>query len=708
MNENINIKNDIKSSEIEILSKREDNNIKSKISLNKQIRDKEYNELKKKCFFYMRRSSSQNNIINNNSINFKSLSNYKWKKKIKILSNFPNNFNNETKNITKKFKKKEEEKVIYDNLQPKDIWTKCKKLYNKYKKKYNILLGINNSPKYHNNTFRKYIDDYANINNKKISDRCEPFLHSPTTSPHKLKRTDKRAKSLINNNKIRKIIHNPNFLSNKKINDNNLDNNYIKCIGNKIDNNFINKGINYIIKNRDLYNITHLKNKTDDEIINLNTQRNLPFLYSRKMSIGFISTSTLETSKKVGSRAFQQYKINSFFEIGTDKIDENENDEEIKNDLKIIVENGKVIIKKILSQKKENLDKYKENQSIFNYFCLKKIFNLNDFNIYGVINGKGKEAKKFSRFLKEVLIEKFSDEKNYLNVHGIKFKPKNFKLKSDFIYNTLILEGFIVIKRIFNSLTDELKKIGVDVEESGATLILIILIKDKVISIKVGDMYPFLVFFASDNNLNHIIIKNPHPEHLISNIIEQDRFEEHKCEFKLVKNEMGYNEYEIINKNENIQKYIKADNIKFTRMVGYLKLKKIGIIGDPDIQILDFNCVQDKNKIMIEKGISNSESSDINKFEKYNNINSIIGKLKYIIIGNNELFEFLKIRYYIKEINEALLKDEENNKNKYNIKYYFNIKNIVQKLVNDSVEVHKKYMKMETFKERCMGLITLT
>ena len=410
----------------------------------------------------------------------------------------------------------------------------------------------------------------------------------------------------------------------------------------------------------------------------------------------------------INSKSFQQYKINSFFEIGDNNNNNNKENDEEENDLEIISKKGNVIIRELLFSKKENLENYKENQSVFNFFCLKKIFNLNDFHIFGVINGKGKEPKIFSRFLKEVLIKKFSDEKNYLNVHGIKSKPKNFKLKSDFIYYALTLEGFIFIKKIFNSLIDELKNLRIDVEESGATLFIIILIKDKIISMKVGDMYSFFIFFASDDNKSHIITKNPHLEHLISNIIEQDRFEESKCEFKLVKNEMGNNEYEIIYNNEEIQKCIKDDNIKFTRMVGYLKLKEIGIIGEPDIQILNFNCVQDKNNIMIEQRISNSESSSIYKNGTLiNNANGIFGKLKYIIIGNNELFEFLKIRYYIKEINEALLKDEDNNKKKDNIKYCFNLKNVVKKLVNDSVEMHKKNMKKETFKERCMALITL-
>jgi hypothetical protein len=223
-------------------------------------------------------------------------------------------------------------------------------------------------------------------------------------------------------------------------------------------------------------------------------------------------------------------------------------------------------------------------------------------------------------------------------------------------------------------------------------------------------MYSYYIYsISNEKDSDQIIIKNLHLEHSISNIIEQDRLEENNCEFNLTKDELGKNEYNIIYNDNEIQNYIYENNIKFTRMIAFSKLKKIGIIGEPDIQLFSMNIGQ--NLLMHSRRNSNVESSLNFDFRNLNNkkeIDTNEGNLKFIIIGNNELFEFLKNKYYIKEINEALLKDEENNKNKDNIKYFFNLKNTVKKLVNDSVEIHKKYMKIETFKERCMALITLT
>ncbi len=179
-------------------------------------------------------------------------------------------------------------------------------------------------------------------------------------------------------------------------------------------------------------------------------------------------------------------------------------------------------------------------------------------------------------------------------------------------------------------------------------------------------MYSYFIYsISNENNLNYIITKKPHLEHLISNIIEQDRFED-KCEFNLKKNEIGKNYYEIMCKDSECQKLLNEYDIQFTRMIGFIKLNKIGIIGEPDIQLFSMN-------IELAYGMKYSKNNKDfyfqNNYMKSHNINFDEGKLKFIMIGNNELFEYLKSSYYIKEINEALLKDEANNKNKYNIKY---------------------------------------
>ena len=679
------------------LNKKEEKKVKPKSNKDEEISEKEYNEIKKKCFFFMRRHLSQSDIFQNKDN--KITPTVKRKIKFKDRTNY---FKDETDDIQKKNKnKKKEEKIVYDNLQPKEVWLSCKKIYNKYKLEYqpNIRKSTSLLKKRKTNVVKFTIDNY-NINEKGKKSFNEDYL-----GPQKIPLMRTKSLKIVNINK--KILKNNNASYN--------NNNFIECINKQKNNNFINRGINYIIKNRDLFHITDLNKEIVDDDMNYIREikemgagmRNLPFVFSRKMNTSIVNKSTIDEIMK---NPFFQYKLNYFFEIGNNK-DNNEEDEE--NDLEILSKKGNALIRELLFSKRASLSYLKENQSEFNFFNLNRLFGIKDFYIVGVIHGRGKESKKFSRLLKEVLIEKFSDEKNYLKASKVKYKPKNYRIRSDFIFYALTIEDYILIKQIFNSLTDELKSRGVDVEETGAALTIIILIKEKIISIKLSDISSFFVYSASDDkNLEHIIIKNPHSEQLIKNIIEQDRLEENGCEFSITKNDRGQNDLELKSNDEEIQKYIIKDKIKFTRILGYLKLKKIGIINEPDIQMFTMNNAQYQNEIICSRRVI----SHVDPY--YNNIlkkminkrgfNITGGNLKYILIGSYGMFEFLKSRYYIKEIEEALLKDEEINKNKDNLKFCFNLKNVVKKLVKDSIEVHKKITKYESFIERCLTLITLS
>ena len=689
---------------------------KAKKQYDDELTDKKYNELKNKCFFFLRRTYSQNDILENN-INIKPLLNIKRKRKYRNLIRMAN-LNNEMNKIELKGKiqKKEEKKIIYDNYLPKTVWQSCKNIYNKYKKECKplILESIKNPKKSQIN-----LDNIQYKNNNKFifSNNYDLLFPSPP-SPSKPEIKNARTKSFLFPRNSKTIKFDNKNIFQKIIENDKYANNFIKCMDKKIKEKFENKGIDYILGNRELLNIKQLpKVQNKDDLIKLKRllengeiNKKFPFIYKRRTSYISNNPYSLDGHKKQKSNKIINYKINAFFEIGDEKSTSKEEEEE-ENDLEIISKEGNVIIRELLFSKKENLEGYKQHQSIFNFFCLKKLFEINDYNIFGVINGKGRESQKLSRLLKEILIEKFSNEIYYLNIFNIKSKPKNFKYKNDFILNTLTNDGFNFIRIIFNSLTEELKKKGVDIEETGATLFIIILIKDKIISIKIGDMYSYFIYsLINDKKLKNVITIKPHFEQLISNIIEQDRFEENKCEFNIIINEMGQKRHSIIHNDKEIQKYLEEYNINFTRMVGFQKLKKIGIIGDPDIQMFSTNLIPEQNYFN-NSNKKKKISDSVNNFTKIiskNGDQSTEALLKYIIIGNNELFEILKDKYYIKEINESILKDEENNKKKDNIKYCFNLKNAVKKLVGESVEIHKKYMNLKSFKERCLALVTLT
>ena len=147
----------------------------------------------------------------------------------------------------------------------------------------------------------------------------------------------------------------------------------------------------------------------------------------------------------------------------------------------------------------------------------------------------------------------------------------------------------------------------------------------------------------------------------------------------------------------------KKDGLKINLYLNQIQVNNYKLENFPFFPLLK---IKENIKIEFLKGIINKKN--LIKINKKAECIKDQRNLKYILIGSYGMFEFLKSRYYIKEIEEALLKDEEINKNKDNLKFCFNLKNVVKKLVKDSIEVHKKITKYESFIERCLTLITLS
>ena len=659
----------------------------------------EYDLRSKNSFFFLRSPLSKHIILE-----AKPDSKKKRKKKKKPRIYFHSQFKEETKNNKLKPIQKKKEKNSYINLQPRKTWLNCQKIYNRCLKKY-----IPETMTFENK-FNKNISQEKIITKKNFKIDLEDFKgnEKPKVN-YKLKGI--RTKSL------RDIkFSNYNFILLK----NNLftksENNFVKCLNKTIDSNFINNGINNILEKINMDN--HLqslrefylgKNK-EKKNAKKKLAINLSFKFERKRpSLLKKDLSEIEMAKKMGIDLGFKYKINSFFDCGTNI--ENDIDSESNNDIEIVAEKGNYVIKQ-LNLKSLNLGNKKDNQSDFNFFCLKNIFRLEEFYIFGLISGKGKESIKCSRLLKKILIDKLTNENNY--IFNEILESNKFDKKIDYILHILTFNEFEFLKKIFNSLEEELNKMGVDIDNTGAMLSLIIFIKEKVISVKIGDICPYFVYNIIDENLNNnLMIRNPHFEHNIENIYEQYRLEENKCEIKINKNNRGRKSYLILNNNDKeLENYLNVYNIKCTRMIGFKKLKKIGIINEPEINT--FSMVLEQGKIegfqtKRKSQIQNPHVSDIDFLEliKLKGINFSQVALKFVIIGNHKLFKIMKNSYYIKEINEAIKKDEIEYKNKDNIKFCFNLKNIVRKLLNDAVELNKKFSNNNNFKDLSIYLVTL-
>lgn len=669
-----------------------DNNNKDEIS------QEEYDLRSKNSFFFLRSPLSKHILLE-----AKPDSKTEHRKDNKPRISSQTKFKHETKNNNLKPIQNKKEKNSYINLQPRKTWLNCQKIYNRCLKKY-IPETITFENKYNKNISQEKI-----ITKKNFKTNLEDFkINEKPVVNYKLKgRSTKTLRDIKFANYNFILIKNNLFTQN--------ENNFVKCMNKIIDSNFINNGINNILEKinmdenlQSLREFNSGKNKEKKK-----SKQNLKISLSSKFESKRASLlkkdlSKIEMAKKMGIDFGFKYKINSFFDCGANIA--NDINFESNNDIELVDEKGNFSLKQLHLKLLNILNE--ENQNNFNFFCLKNLFKLEEFYIFGLISGKGKESTKCSRLLKKILVDKLTNENNY--IFNEILETNKFDKKIDYILYILTFHEFEFLKKIFNTLEEELNKMGVDIEETGATLSLIIFIKDKVISVKIGDIYPFFVYNIIDDKLNNnVMIRNPHFEHNLWNIYEQYRLEENKCEIKKNKNNLGRKSYLInYNNDKEVENYLNIYNIKCTRMIGFKKLKKIGITNEPEINT--FSMVLDQGKIegfhsKRKNKILNPHISDIDFLEliKLKGINFSQVILKFVFIGNHKLFEIMKNSYYIKEINEAIKEDEIEFKNKDNIKYCFNLKKTIRKLLNNAVELNKKFFKNNNYKDLSISLVTL-
>ena len=525
-----------------------------------------------------------------------------------------------------------------------------------------------------------------------------------------------------------KSLHNINFAKNKllfKSISMNINfraphrSNFVKCMNKSMSLNFVNRGINDILEKRNLEDFEALKEldlgkeKIKKEERKKKLKINLAYRFERKrLSLVNMKLPKLEMAKRMGISLDFQYKIHPFFYIGgkDQKIfDYEDEDDNNVNDLEIVTEKGNFVIKESITKKEETVNNL-EDRSVFNFFCLKNLLRLDQFHIFGLISGKGNDSKKCSRLLKKILVDKFSEEKNYINNEIL--EKNRFKQKIDYILFIITNDKFKFLRDIFNSLEAELIKMGIDTENTGAALSVIIFIRDKIISIKLGDIHPYFIYNVFDEKSNNnLMVRNPHYDHNLSNILEQDRLEEYKCEINMSKNKLGKKNYKIEYKyDEEIQNILNNENIKCTRMIGYKKLNKIGIINNPDIQTFSMDVSKIEKERLGAKRINMNPHASDTLFHTLIKKKGIIFSdviLKFVLIGNDELFDIMKNSYYIKEINDAIIKDEIEYKNVENIKYFFNLNKTIRKLVDDSTELNKKFANDNNIKDRSLALVAL-
>ena len=264
------------------------------------------------------------------------------------------------------------------------------------------------------------------------------------------------------------------------------------------------------------------------------------------------------------------------------------------------------------SRKGTGLDcKNKENNQdvsiIFNDVC-----GIEDYNIYGIMDGHGSNGHLVSNFVKEKVQEYFGD----INLYKKKKMTKSISEieidNSGKIYQKLIHNNYEIIRNFYKQVNDELYNTKFDIHFSGSTCVLVFKIGQKLICSNVGDSRSILVknkITLNKSNLHDIeydYVQLSY-DHKPNNKEEKERIEksggEVAQEYFIDKQDEPAGPFRVWNKGCNYP------GIAISRSLGDKIAELIGVISEPDILEFDIdnNC---KYIIMGSDGLFDHLSND--------------------------------------------------------------------------------------------------
>ena len=259
----------------------------------------------------------------------------------------------------------------------------------------------------------------------------------------------------------------------------------------------------------------------------------------------------------------------------------------------------------------ESEGKSKENNQDISVI-LNDICDIENYNIYGIMDGHGSNGHLVSNFVKEKVIEYFSDRKLY--------KKKRMSKSISFIemdntgkiYEKLNYNNHEIIRNFYKKVNDELYNTKFDVHFSGCTCVLVFQIGQKIICSNVGDSRAILVKKKINKNNDDIYdIKYDYVQmsydHKPENKEERERIEklggEVAQEFFIEKQDVPAGPFRVWNKG------CDYPGIAISRSLGDKIAELIGVISEPDILEFDIddNC---KYIIMGSDGLFDYLSND--------------------------------------------------------------------------------------------------
>ena len=588
--------------------RRNKDNIKTinKISNKKNIEKKDENNA---VFFSIYKNhnfpkSNQNNMYNSVIINhfqesgnyfINNQNNFSEKKKSHYFSRFHNNFhnNNDLYKIRNKTPNKNKLNVV--KLDPR-INKYLKQDYNKKSaKSHNNLLEKTDNHLFKNIYFsgrnsysneNRTPDFFSNsMNNISIKDSIsENISINKISSKKRHTFSPQNACSLLIENKEPKSKtnkKNKKFLENNKKNEN-TENLIKETIPKKKKANNIKKIS--VINNFNDTNDNKFPNYNEESYESGTANASLQIIQPNETSQNNISNNSNNknenTSKneKNDNNLLEKINIESISETKKNNLNENNTSNETSHK-----ENNNSFIKRCEAISVAGIDICGTKINQDTYLIEKNINGFENFNMFGVLDGHGKDSHLVSQFIKDFIIFRIKN-------HPLLKYLKNLKD----IYNKLIESKYKIIADTYKDADNELQKVGIDVINSGTTCVIVIQIEEHLICANVGDSRAILIYDEdfNDKNLNKSIICPLSYDCKPDLPNEKQRIEKFGGIVMQSKDPFGngIGPYRVWNDT------MTMPGIAMSRSIGDIFSKTLGVIPDP--QIVEYT-LSEKSKYMI-------------------------------------------------------------------------------------------------------------
>ena len=133
---------------------------------------------------------------------------------------------------------------------------------------------------------------------------------------------------------------------------------------------------------------------------------------------------------------------------------------------------------------KDDFGNAKTNQD--KYVYCENIFNLENCNVFGILDGHGSNGHLVSDFCGEAIKKFFKEESHFIT-------KQNKKITKESLYQKLTQNNYMFLKKFYENLQKELIDASFDTHFSGTTCVIVYQIDNKIICSNIGDSRAILI-----------------------------------------------------------------------------------------------------------------------------------------------------------------------------------------------------------------------